>query len=346
MSGRLPAVARAFTDEDVAAVSAVLESGWLTMGPRIKALEEQLADWSGAPHALVVSSGTAALQLALRALGVERDAAVAVPAYAGLGPAAAPGLLGARAAAVDVAAADAPVLDPAGVPADAAAAIVTHALGWRADVAVPGGVPVVEDATQALGADLGPAGPRTIRCFSLSAASQLPVGEGGIVACWDDDHAAAVRSLRSHAMTSGTWDRHRGHHDSYDVVELGYNFRLDEPRAALAAARLPRLAAEVQARRATVAALREALSGTGFAVPFDAAADATASPAVLPVLAPDRAARDAALARLGEAGETAVAWEAGGALPRAQETADRLLLVAFATDVHPDQAGRVAARCA
>ena len=49
----------------------------------------------------------------------------------------------------------------------------------------------------------------------------------------DEELAARVRSLRSHAMTSGTWDRHTGHAASYDVIDVGYNFRLDEPRAAL-----------------------------------------------------------------------------------------------------------------
>ena len=62
----------------------------------------------------------------------------------------------------------------------------------------------------------------------------------------DPDMEATVRSLRSHAMTSVTWDRHRGYAQSYDVVDVGYNFRMDEPRAALGLSRLPRLAGEVE----------------------------------------------------------------------------------------------------
>ena len=75
----------------------------------------------------------------------------------------------------------------------------------------------------------------------------------------DEAVAARVRLLRSHAMTSGTWDRHRGHEDSYDVVDIGFNFRLDEPRAALGLARLPKVAAEIEHRRAMVRAYRERL---------------------------------------------------------------------------------------
>ena len=69
--------------------------------------------------------------------------------------------------------------------------------------------------------------------FSFFSNKVLSCGEGGLLATDDDDVAASARSLRSHAMTSGTWDRHRGHATDYDVVGLGFNYRLDEPRAAL-----------------------------------------------------------------------------------------------------------------
>ena len=306
--GRLPVAERAFSDADVAAVTACLESGWLTMGPRIKALEERLAEWSGAPHAIVVSSGTAALTLSLRALGVGGGDTVSVAPFGSLGPRTAAAFVGAS-----------PVTDDADVK------VVTHLLGW---VSPDAGEATIEDATQAIGAEFAEAGPRTIRCFSLSSASQLPVGEGGIVACWDDDVAAKVRSLRSHAMTSGTWDRHRGHHDSYDVVDLGYNFRLDEPRAALAGSLLDRLPEFVAARREAVGALRTALEGSAWEVPGSAERDASASPAALPLLAPDRAARDAALARV----PGAVVWE----------ESERLLLAPLTERTGPDGARRVA----
>jgi dTDP-4-amino-4,6-dideoxygalactose transaminase len=77
----------------------------------------------------------------------------------------------------------------------------------------------------------------------------LAVGEGGMVVTDDDAAAAQMRLLRSYGMTTLTWDRHRGHASGYDVVELGFNYRIDEPRAALARRRLARLDAE-NARRA------------------------------------------------------------------------------------------------
>src|SRR4029077_3728670 len=83
--------------------------------------------------------------------------------------------------------------------------------------------------------------------------------ECGMVVTAYEGLARRVRLLRSHAMTSGTWDRHRGHEDSYDVVDIGFNFRLDEPRAALGLSRLPRVTAAIEHRRAMVRAYRERL---------------------------------------------------------------------------------------
>ena len=85
--------------------------------------------------------------------------------------------------------------------------------------------------------------------------------------------AARVRLLRSHAMTSGTWDRHRGHEDSYDVVDVGFNFRLDEPRAALGLARLPKVRGGDRAAGARWSA-PTASGSAHFAMFDDAAVDA------------------------------------------------------------------------
>ena len=77
--------------------------------------------------------------------------------------------------------------------------------------------------------------------FSFFSKKQLCVGEGGMVTTADEQLAERVRLLRSHALTSSTWDRHRGHDPAYDVIDIGFNYRLDEPRAALGLSRLARL---------------------------------------------------------------------------------------------------------
>ncbi len=108
-------------------------------------------------------------------------------------------------------------------------------------------LPVIEDCRDALGLGVGRAG--VAACWSFADGRPLAMGEGGCVTTDDHDLAARVRLLRQHAMTSNTWDRHRGHGDSYDVVDVGFNFRLDEPRAALGSAQLAHLDEDLEARR-------------------------------------------------------------------------------------------------
>jgi dTDP-4-amino-4,6-dideoxygalactose transaminase len=167
-----------------------------------------------------------------------------------------------------------PWLEPAAVEAaltERTRAIMSLAYGGHpgsiADVAGLGrdrGVALLEDAAHAAGSRLGG---RHLGTFGLAGAfsffsnKNLAVGEGGMVVTDDDELAARVRLLRSHGMTTLSWDRHRGHASGYDVVDLGFNYRIDEPRAALARRRLARLDAD-NARRAELdARYREQLAG-------------------------------------------------------------------------------------
>jgi dTDP-4-amino-4,6-dideoxygalactose transaminase len=105
--------------------------------------------------------------------------------------------------------------------------------------------------------------------------------------------AERVRRLRSHALTSTTWDRHRGHADTYDVVEIGFNYRIDEPRAALALARLPRMATEIGRRRELTRTYRAELGSVpGLILPFGDEDVARSSCYIMPVMlrAPERRA--------------------------------------------------------
>lgn len=82
-----------------------------------------------------------------------------------------------------------------------------------------------------------------------------------MILCDDDSIAERARLLRSHAMTATTWERHRGHAHGYDVVDIGFNYRMDELHAALGSSRLARLDAEVDSRRRIARAYRERLAG-------------------------------------------------------------------------------------
>ena len=336
----------ALREEDVEAVLETLRSGWLTMGPRIQAFEAQFAAWTGARYAVACSSGTAALHLALLAERLAPGAPVLVPALGGHAAAEAVRHAGGEPVFADVVSPSVPVLDVVDVERrlagdGAVAVVVAHAFGHGADadllqeVCAEAGVHLVEDARAAVGALVGAhdrqAG--TIGrsgCFSFADGRQLPMGEGGMVVTADEDVEARVRLLRAHAMTSGTWDRHRGHSDTYDVVDVGFNFRLDEPRAALGSSRLRHLAADVEARRTTARAWRAALADVDGIEPcFGPESPAMSSHGAFGVLTAGAAARDAALAALAAAGVTAWAEPALAPLPRAAEAGERLVAIAL-----------------
>jgi dTDP-4-amino-4,6-dideoxygalactose transaminase len=305
---RVPLTDIAMPEQDVEAVLDCLRSGWLTMGPRTKAFEEALARYVGVPHAATVSSGTAALHLACQAAGLGRGDEVIVPAITFVASASAPRYVGAEPVLCDVRGAHDLNLDIEDVARRITprtrAVIAVHFCGYPADVLAlrelcdEHGLMLIEDCAQAIGARVDENGRQVgtvgeLGCFSFFSKKQLCVGEGGMVSTADEELDASVRLFRSHAMTSGTWDRHRGHDPAYDVVDIGFNFRLDEPRAALGLSRLRRLGEDIAARRAIVCAYRERLAEVaGVELTFDEQAVERASHFAFPVLLADRDARD------------------------------------------------------
>ena len=221
--------------EEIDAVLDTLRSGWLTMGPRTQAFEAAFAEWAGAEHAVAVGSGTAAIHLALLACGAGPGDEVVVPALGSPALAAAPAWCGATAVFEDAA----PVL--AAAPEGARFVLATGLWGQRLPDALQSHEGLVSDVVG-----------RAV-FHSLDEGTPLSVGLGGVVTSDDEEVAARVRTLRGHALTSGTWDRHRGHSAGYDVVDIGFNYRMDEARAALATAKLETLD-EALSRRAEVAA--------------------------------------------------------------------------------------------
>jgi dTDP-4-amino-4,6-dideoxygalactose transaminase len=225
-----------------------------------------------------------------------------------------------------------------------------HAHGHAADAALlaelcaGAGASLIEDCRAALGAIAGTRDRQvgTIGrsgCFSFADGRQLPMGEGGMVVTGDEAVADRVRLLRAHAMTSGTWDRHRGHSDTYDVVDVGFNFRLDEPRAALGLSRLPHLSEDVEARRRLARELRAALDGVpGVTACHTLEDDASSSHGCFALLADDR---DGALAALRAAGIPARGEAAQADLPRAAEAAARLVVLPLEPGLDPARAADV-----
>ena len=348
MNWRYPLSTLPMPEEDVSAVLECLESGWLTMGPRTQAFEAALADELDVPHVVCVSSGTAALHLACLAAGLGPGDEAIVPSATFVATAAAVRYCGAEPVFCDVVAADHPLLDPAAVEQRLTertkAVLPVHFCGYSADTDAlramcdEHGLMLIEDAAQAIRARAGASGAMAgtagdMGCLSFFSKKQLCVGEGGAVITSDEDLAGKVRSLRSHAMSSVTWDRHRGYSRSYDVDDVGFNFRLDEPRAALGMSRLPRLAGEIDRRREVVRGYRDRLAGqSGVQLVFDEAAVEPASHFAFPLLADDRGARDRIRDGLSERGIQTTwypavhrfsGYENGIELPRTDELSER-----------------------
>jgi dTDP-4-amino-4,6-dideoxygalactose transaminase len=269
---KVPLADVAVPEADIAVVADVYRSGWLSMGPRTADFERALAAYTGARHALATANGTAALHLICLAAGFGPGDEVIVPSLTFVASVNAIAYTGATPVFVDIDALDRPWPAAAAVAAaitPRTRAVMTVAYGGHPgdiaairDLAAQRGLVLLEDAAHAIGVrhegrhvgTFGAAG-----AFSFFSNKNLAVGEGGAVVTDDDELAERMRLLRSHGMTTLTWDRHRGHASSYDVVALGFNYRIDEPRAALAGARLERLDAENARRAELVRRYRERL---------------------------------------------------------------------------------------
>jgi dTDP-4-amino-4,6-dideoxygalactose transaminase len=274
MQWKVPLADVVVSERDLAAVEAVLRSGWLSMGPRTAAFEDALVGYTGARHALAVANGTAALHLACLASGIGPGDEVIVPSMTFVATVNAIAYTGATPVFADIAGLEEPwlALDAASAAIGPRTSAIMHVpygghpgeTAALAELATDHGLCFIEDAAHALGSRVGGRSLGTfgaIGAYSLFANKNLSTGEGGIVVTDDDALAARMRLLRSHGMTTLTWDRHRGHASSYDVVELGYNYRIEVMRAALATSRLARLDDENGARAAIDESLRRQLEG-------------------------------------------------------------------------------------
>ena len=304
-------------DEEIerAALDAV-RSGWWSMGPRVADLEREFATFCGVEHAFAVANGTAALHLALLAVGCGRGDEVVVPSLNFVAAANTICHTGARPIFCDVAAADDLNLDPADVERavgpETRALVLMHYGGHPCrmdeilELARSRRIAVVEDAAHAPGATwqgrmCGTFG--DVACFSFFSNKNLPTGEGGMVVTDDDALAERMRLLRSHGMTALTWDRHRGHAHSYDVVTHGYNYRLDEIRAAIGSVQLGRLKEENARRARLVAMYRAALDGVnGVVMPFTPRADAEPAHHLAVIVLAEGSMRDEVRAAMAAAG--------------------------------------------
>jgi dTDP-4-amino-4,6-dideoxygalactose transaminase len=224
------------------------------MGEVTEQFENQFANTIGVKHAIAVSSATVALHLAYLSLDIGPGDEVIVPSLTFVATANAVRYTGADVCFADISCSDELNIAPEEIEklitSRTKAIVVVHYGGYPCqmptimDIAASHNLFVIEDAAHAPGAvlrkkPLGTWG--EIGCFSFFSNKNLAVGEGGMLVTNHDEIADRVRLLRSHGMTSLTWDRHQGYSNSYDVIDLGFNYRIDEIRSALGLVQLEKL---------------------------------------------------------------------------------------------------------
>lgn len=281
MEWRVPLADLDYGESEEQAVLDVLRSRWMTMGAVTQEFERAYAEFVGAKHALAVSNATVALHLACVSLGIGPGDEVIVPSLSFVATSNAVLYTGAQVRFADVCDLDDWTIAPQSierlVTTRTKAIIPMHYAGYAcrmdeiAEIARRHGLALIEDAAHAPGASLMGRSLGTwgqVGCFSFFSNKNLSTGEGGMLVTDRDDLAEGFRILRSHGMTSLTWDRHQGHAYSYDVVDLGYNYRIDEIRSALGLTQLRKLLENNARRESITRRYRELLEGSGVRLPF------------------------------------------------------------------------------
>ena len=248
--------------EESAAVVEVLNSGWLTQGPRVMEFERQFAEMHGAKHAMAVTSCTTGLHLVLAALGVGPGDEVIVPAFTWVSTANVVLYCGATPVLADV--------DPSTfniVPDEVTrrvtnrtkAVIVVHLFGLCADVdairsRLPDNIPIIEDCACAAGASFKgrPAGTLGLAgVFSFHPRKSVTTGEGGMVITNDASLASLCDQLRNHGASISEETRHRGPRPYLlpEFNELGYNYRMTDLQGAVGVVQLSKLTRFISERQ-------------------------------------------------------------------------------------------------
>ena len=356
-------------EEEETAVLDVLRSKWLSTGPRTAAFEEAFAAALAVPHAVAVANGTAALHLAMLALGgIGPGDEVVVPSLTFAATANAARYVGAKPVFADIRGGDDLNIDPGAIEAAITprtkAICVMHYAGFPCDmdrimaVAERHGLKVVEDACHGLlsehaGRKLGTIG--HVGCFSFFSNKNMTTAEGGMVVSADPEVAARVRLLRSHGMTTMSYDRARGHATSYDVVELGYNYRLDDIRSALGLVQLAKMPDDIERRTQLRRSYERALAEiSDVSVPFAGGANEMRSNYIMAIRlqGADAARRDGVRRALAEEGiQTSMHYpplhrlktfaDGAAALPGTERAGAELITLPFFKTMTGDQLAHV-----
>jgi len=262
MEFKIPLFDLNFNEEEEKRVLETMRSGWISSGPNVGSLEDECAKIFGSKYAVAMTNCTAALHLCMKILDIKPGDEVIVPSLTFVATANAIMYVGATPIFADITGLDDLTIDPDDIKRKISnktkAIIVMHYGGFAChmerilEIAKRRRIPVVEDAAHGPGAEfndkkLGTIG--NLGCLSFFSNKNITSAEGGMILTNSKEYADKARLLRSHGMTTMSYDRAKGHATEYDVVDLGFNYRMDDIRAGILLAQLNKLDNDLEKRK-------------------------------------------------------------------------------------------------
>lgn len=262
MSYQIPLFDLNFDELENNAVTDVLNSKWISSGPKTLELEKKFAGMLGVKYALAVSNCTAALHLAVLAAGIGPGDEVIVPSLTFVATVNCVKYVGGTPVFCDVVSKDNLCIDPDQIEKlitpRTKAVIIMHFGGFACDLdritelCAKHNISLIEDAchgpmSEYKGKKLGTFG--IAGCFSFFSNKNISTGEGGVIVTNNEEVYEKIKLLRSHGMTTMSYERSSGHSTSYDVIALGYNYRFNDILAGIGIAQLDKLMPDIAKRR-------------------------------------------------------------------------------------------------
>jgi dTDP-4-amino-4,6-dideoxygalactose transaminase len=261
MSYKIPLFDLNFDEKEEKAVVETLRSKWISTGPKTAEFEKLFSQMLGAKHALALSNCTVALHLALKIVGVKPGDEVICPSLTFVATVNAIRYENAIPVFADIKSFDDLTIDPKEIERKITpktkAIVVMHYGGFACDMkkimvlAKKYNLKVIEDACHAPLSEydekkLGTIG--DVGCFSFFSNKNISTGEGGMLITNNTSYYEKAKLLRSHGMTSMSFERSKGHSTEYDVVEIGYNYRMDDIRSSIGIVQLKKLGKDLKKR--------------------------------------------------------------------------------------------------
>jgi dTDP-4-amino-4,6-dideoxygalactose transaminase len=326
MSYKIPLFELNFTEDEEQAVLDTLRSKWISIGPKTAELEEKFAQMLGSKYAVGLTNSTVALHLAMVLNDIKEGDEVICPSLTFVATANAIRYVGAIPVFADIVSFDDLTIDPIDIEnkitSKTKAIMVMHYGGFACDmeaimkIAKKHNLKVIEDAchgplSEYNSKKLGTIG--DVGTFSFFSNKNISTGEGGILVTNNKDYYERAKLLRSHGMTTMSYERAKGHSTSYDVIELGYNYRIDDIRSSIAIVQLDKLKDDLEKRIKIKKMYVDMLSKNNkFIVPFNAY-NKFASNYIFPIILKDSdyIKRDSVREKLAETGiQTSVHYPA------------------------------------